>query len=535
MAELDEGEKFRVLLLAPSAADSRVLARFLDDEGFVPEVCVDGDSFVQALHETTDAAIIAEEALRRGALDSISEALASQPDWSELPLILLTVGDRDPTFLTRQLWERAKTRVIVLERPIGSTTFLAAVQTAVRSRRRQYQIRDELERRVIAERVLREKAVQLADEDRKKDLFLATLGHELRNPLAGLHLELRLLEDGGGDVDRIHARMAAQIRQLTTLVNDLLEVSRISRGKVGLQPTRTDLVSIVESAVDAIKNDVAEKKQRLTVTLPRALPLEADATRIGQVLSNLLSNASKYTPSHGRIEVDVWRDDEMAVILVRDSGKGLRPDELTSIFEPFVQGDPLGGGLGIGLSLVKGLVELHHGSITVQSEGPGTGAAFEVRIPLISIQKVAESHSPVFLEPLSSSFRVLIIDDNRAFCDSLAVLVRRMGAAVLCAHDGSQGLRKAGEWNPDAVVVDIGLPDIDGYEVARIIRSETIGQAVLLIAITGFGDRSSMERIHRAGFDDGLIKPIDPERLHALFARSVASQRQADTENASLA
>jgi len=359
-------------------------------------------------------------------------------------------------------------------------------------------------------------------EHRRMDLLLATVGHELRNPLAALDLELRLLQDGVEDVDSVHSRMEFHLQRLARFANDLLEMSRITYGKLDLRRVPVDLVSVIRSAVEGVLADIREKKQNLVLCLPESLAVAGDPVRLAQVLGNLLSNASRYTPERGRIEVRGGRDRDEVVFTVRDTGLGLRPEQIESVFDRFVQDDPTKGGLGIGLALVKGLVEAHGGSVSAQSDGPGRGSLFAVRLP---VGEAAEPPPEARRRPirrLPRRVRVLIVDDHADYTYSLGLLLDRMGAETLSAYNGADGIEKARMWNPDVMLIDLGLPDMTGYEVAQSIRSDPRGRGVLLIAVTGLSDGRPGPLAERAGFDQMLIKPIDPEMMHDLLERGRA-------------
>jgi CheY-like chemotaxis protein/anti-sigma regulatory factor (Ser/Thr protein kinase) len=318
--------------------------------------------------------------------------------------------------------------------------------------------------------------------------------------------------------------MRAQLEQLGSLVEDLLEVSRITRGKLALRKAPVDLVDVVRSAVRTVEGDVYDRKQELVLALPASLCVEADATRLEQIVSNLLSNASKYTPEQGRIEVSGRRENAEVVIAVRDTGEGLEPEQLESIFQPFVQKDPLAGGLGIGLTLVRGLVELHGGSVEAGSDGPGRGSVFTVRLPAGEVGSATVTRGTQSVRRLPRRLRVLVVDDNRDFADSLSLLLERMGAEALATYTGADGLEKALSWHPEALLVDIALPDMKGYEVARQVRRSEGGEGPLLLAMTGFGNRESEEHASSAGFDARLLKPLDLEKLHGLLRSRSAKQ-----------
>ena len=353
--------------------------------------------------------------------------------------------------------------------------------------------------------------------DRRMDLLLATVGHELRNPLAALDLELRLLQGGVEDVDPIHARMGSQLQRLASFANGLLEMSRLTYDKLELRKVPTDLAAVIRSVTEGVAEEIHDKKQKLVLCLPERLYVEGDPARLAQVASNLISNASRYTPERGRIEVSGVRDHDEVVIGVRDTGLGLRREDLESMFEPFVQIDATKGGLGIGLALVKGLVEIHGGTVSGQSEGPGRGCLFTVRLPVGEVGSMPPEARRGSIPRLSRRVRALIVDDHDEFADSLALLLGRMGAETLCAYSGADGIDKARMWHPDAMLVDLGLPDMTGFEVAQRVRSWAGAEEVLLIAVTGFAGGGSGRNARCAGFDGSLVKPIDTDRMHALL------------------
>jgi CheY-like chemotaxis protein/two-component sensor histidine kinase len=357
-----------------------------------------------------------------------------------------------------------------------------------------------------------------AQEDLRFDLLLATVGHELRNPLAALDLELRLLQDGAEDVDSIHTRMESQLERLTGFANDLLEMSRITYGKLELRKRPTDLVDVVRSAVAGIASDVRDKKQKLRLCLPETLRLDGDPARLVQVVSNVVTNASRYTPERGEIEVRAWSECGEIVLTVRDTGQGLRLDQLEKVFDRFVQDDSTRGGLGIGLALVRALVELHGGSVFGESDGAGLGSLFTVRLPVGNVANAApEATRRRCIPHLSRSIRILVVDDDVEFADSFALLLDRMGAETVCAYSGADGIEKARAWPPQAMLIDLKLSDMMGYEVARSVRSFPEGTGILLVAVTGLSDETSGERARCAGFDHRVVKPIDAGILRDLL------------------
>jgi signal transduction histidine kinase/integral membrane sensor domain MASE1 len=387
-------------------------------------------------------------------------------------------------------------------------------------------------RRIEAERT--HLLAELRRASQAKDEFLAVLGHELRNPLAPLRSALEVLRARGFS-DQVAQRMGEvmdrQLRHMVRLVDDLLDVSRITRGRVELRRERVDLGEVAARAAEAVRPLVEERGQQLAVSRPdEPLVVHADPTRLDQVTANLLHNAVRYTEPGGRIAVTVSSESEQAVLRVEDTGIGLRPEMLERIFEPFVQADrpaqaraqPSGQGLGIGLTLVRSLVEMHQGSVTAHSHGPGRGSAFVVRLP----RAPAVPHELAREEADAGSAgraaapgkRVLLVDDNVDGAESLALVLRQSGHDVVAVHDGPAALAEAGRGAFDVALLDIGLPDdMDGYEVARRLRAGGAGPRVL-IALTGFGQEDDHRRSRAAGFSHHLVKPVDPRELAQLLA-----------------
>ncbi len=366
----------------------------------------------------------------------------------------------------------------------------------------------------------------LREADRRKDEFLATLAHELRNPLAPIRTAVELLRLKGSDPETIALSrdiVDRQVRDLTRLVDDLLEVSRITRGKVQLRRETVSLADIVQRAVEASRPMVDAAGHRLTVTLPDVdLWLYADHTRLTQVLTNLLNNAATYTPDGGRIDVTATKVGDRVHVSVRDSGVGISRDQLPRIFEMFSQLRPVlerpNAGLGIGLALAKGLVELHHGTISAASDGEGQGSEFVITLPLCD---APEREADVAQEAADhgAPLRILVVDDNRDAADGLALMLELMGHAPMVAYDGPEALITAERELPNVVLLDIGLPAMNGYEVARRIRQASWGRHMKLVAQTGWGNEQDRQRATAAGFDHHLIKPLDAARLAALLAR----------------
>ncbi len=385
---------------------------------------------------------------------------------------------------------------------------------------------DITERR-LAEARLRDSEDALRKADQRKDEFLATLAHELRNPLAPIRTAAEMLTRPNLSEEQLswsHQVIHRQVEHMARLLDDLLDVARITRGKLQLRLQPCDLGTIVDTAVEAARPLLAARKHGLTVELPPDLPsFDADPVRLAQVLSNLLTNAAKYTDSPGRISVTARIESGMLRIAVKDNGIGLSPAALADIFNMFSQvqhsHSRAEGGLGIGLALVKGLVDLHDGTIEVFSEGPGRGSEFVVTVPCRVSDARPAKRAPVEAVGTTICRRILVADDNQDAANTLAMLLRLAGHEVRTAHGGQAALTLAKEFQPEFALLDIGMPDLDGYEVAKQLRLTDGGKNVRLIALTGWGQEDDKRRAREAGFDDHLTKPVDPHRLDALLAR----------------
>jgi PAS domain S-box-containing protein len=366
----------------------------------------------------------------------------------------------------------------------------------------------------------------LREANRRKDEFLATLAHELRNPLApirtGLEL-MRIAPDDRAMIDEVRASMESQTRQLVRLVDDLLDVSRITSGKVTLRVERMELASVVRNAIDATRELVEAFGHELTIALPaEPILLDADSTRLTQVISNLLTNAARYTKGRGRIHLAAERQGSEAVVTVTDTGIGIPAEMLERIFEMFAQVDRSldrsQGGLGIGLSLVKRLVDLHGGSVEAHSAGLGKGSEFVVRLPAIAADAASESPrggGQAVAAP--GKLRILVVDDNRDAAMVLAMLLKTMGNETRVAHDGVEAIEVSAQFQPRIILMDIGMPRLDGYATARRIRDEPWGKNMILVALTGWGQDEDRQRTREAGFDHHFVKPVDPVMLRELL------------------
>jgi PAS domain S-box-containing protein len=403
-------------------------------------------------------------------------------------------------------------KVLTLTDRAGQPVALATVSQDVTERKR-------------LEESLRRVASDLSDADRRKDEFLAMLAHELRSPLAPISNAVQVLRMAGAHEDAVRAAssmLERQVAQMARLVDDLLDMSRITRGKIELRRELIELAPILNQAVDSARALYRAMDHELTLTLPlEPVFVNADPTRLAQVVGNLLNNACKFTDKGGHIRLAVERDDGHAVIRVRDDGIGIAPEQLPRVFGMFTQVDTslerTRDGLGIGLTLVKTLVEMHGGTVEGHSEGSGRGSEFVVRLPMA----VDESRPPSRVEPrkaTAASRRVLVVDDNQDGAESLALMLKLGGHETETAQDGLQAIVAAERFRPDAMLLDIGLPNLNGYEVCRRIREQPWGKDLLMVAVTGWGQEEDRRRSREAGFDTHVVKPVSPGAILQLLA-----------------
>jgi PAS domain S-box-containing protein len=384
--------------------------------------------------------------------------------------------------------------------------------------------RDIAERQRL-EHELRRRLAELAEADRRKDEFLAMLAHELRNPLAAIStaVQLSALSKAADQIDWSMAVINRQVKHLSLLIDDLFDVSRITRGKIRLRKELLDVAVIIKLAVVSTRPLIEARQHKLTISIPsKALAAEADPLRLEQIVSNLLTNAAKYTESGGQIWLSAEQEGDEIVIKVRDTGTGIPPEELSRMFELFAQGDRSlarsEGGLGIGLTLARSLAELHGGSLTGTSAGSGRGSEFVVRLPAASPSSVknVKPHPPFELRSRPGS-RVLVIEDNLDVARTLAKLLKLLNYEVWTAYDAQTGLAAARDHRPQVVLLDIGLPGLNGYQVAQQLRQEEFGKDVFLVAVSGYGQEEYRRQARCAGFDHFVTKPVDFKTLRTLL------------------
>jgi two-component system, sensor histidine kinase len=497
-----------VVLVTPNETDARIGVSFLNDSGIVARACSTLADLSHMPLAAVGCAVLVEEALVPAEVAEFLIVLSSQPKWSDLPLVLVASEGTSLGALVESVFPQSG-NVAVLERPLHPVSLVTAVKVGLRARHHQLEVRQLLEQR---------------DEAlRKRDEFLAMLAHELRNPLAPLRNAvyiMRQLELDEPILTRTRDLIDRQTAHLKRLVDDLLEVSRLELGKVNLQKKPLDLNASIASAAEACLSLMTTRGHAVEVRLAREpLTIMADPVRIEQIVGNLLTNAAKFTPEGGNIIVEALGDEDTASVLVSDTGIGLRADMLSTVFDLFAQDNQTieraGGGLGIGLTIVKRLVELHGGGVSVASEGTGRGSVFTVRFPRMKIALEQSQAGEGETFPLPRAGRVLVVEDNGDVRESLGLILRMWGHDVEFAATGTEGLKRARDLKPDVALIDIGLPELNGYEVARGIRSDDDFWArnVRLVALTGYGRDSDRERALEAGFNDHLVKPIDPEVL----------------------
>jgi PAS domain S-box-containing protein len=410
-----------------------------------------------------------------------------------------------------------------MRRQDGSRFWASGVTTALRDRSGVHigytKVMRDLTARMHAEEALKQ-------ADRRKDEFLATLAHELRNPLAPLRNSVNILQLTVADdsiVTRLCETMERQVNHLVRLVDDLLEVSRITRGKIELRKERVELAAIARNAIETSRPLIDAAGVQLAIALPQEpIIVNGDPVRLGQIFANLLNNAAKYTNEGGQIWFTARQENREAVVSVRDTGIGIPPNVLPKVFDMFMQVDRSTnrsqGGLGIGLTLVRSLVELHEGTVSVQSEGPGAGSEFIVRLPLAVEQRKSTSFSSAIEAARGTpTRRILVVDDNVDSAATLGMLLKYLGADVHVVHDGAAALAALEKYRPDIVLLDIGMPGMDGLEVARRIRERDELSDVTLIALTGWGQEDDRRRTREAGFDHHLVKPADIAALQSLL------------------
>lgn len=470
----------------------------------------------------------------------LAELMRGTERTRHVPIIFLTAGGPDDQRIFRGYEAGA---VDFIQKPIEPAVLrskAAVFFDLYRQRSELARQRDELAEVIEHNQRLLEESRRYADAleeaDRRKDEFLATLAHELRNPLAPIRTGLELMKFAMDDpplLEETRATMERQTVHLIRLVDDLLDVSRITRGKLQLRKATIDLAEVVRDALATSKPHLEEGKQQVVANLPDdTIHVHGDPNRLAQVVSNLLNNAAKFTPPGGKVEITLECEDGEAIVLVKDNGVGIPVEKQDQVFEMFSQvNDPLNRGntgLGIGLTLVKSLVELHGGSVEVHSEGAGQGSEFIVRLPMVGVCEespttISPTKPPPMTKPAGSALRVLVVDDNAAAAYMLSRIVEALGNETKIASDGEQAIAAAEAFQPQVIFMDIGMPRMNGYEAAERIRQTSWGKGLVLVALTGWGQEEDRRRTQAAGFNHHLVKPADLDQVQQLLS-AVASQ-----------
>jgi len=502
----DNADGRRVLICTPFGKDARLSAEVLERAGLNCVICKDLAEVLVQLQCGAGALLTADDVIAPSRSVALTDFIARQPPWSDLPVLVLTRSASDSRWYA-DAHERLR-NLTLLESPIRPSTLVSTVRAAVRARERQYEVHE---------------------ADRRKDEFLAMLGHELRNPLAPIGAAAQLLALASADVGKVKMAsqiIARQVKHMTSLIDDLLDVARVTRGLITLDQTVIDIRQILSEAVEQVDSMIRSRSHLLTIDMPTcAINVQGDRKRLVQVFANVLHNAAKYTPNGGTISASMNVRGSDVVVEVVDNGIGIKADVVEHVFELFAQAersaDRSQGGLGLGLSLVESLVRSHGGSVQAFSEGIGQGSRFTIRLPYLA--SIAADH--VIAQPegvaadIPVSTRVMIVDDNQDAADALAMVLQVAGYEVAVKYTAGDAIAYARECAPTICLLDIGLPDMDGNELARALRQLPQTDRALLVAVTGYGQQDDKDRSHAAGFDHHLVKPIDVDQLIDLLAK----------------
>lgn len=500
----------RVLIYAPTGQDAVLAAKILTLAGVENLVTDTSLQLASELLVGVGAVLTVEEALSNGGLKVLGEFAQRQPNWSDLPIVLLT--NRGPDSLSVRQAIGVLGNVTLLERPVRTLTLITSLQSVLRAREKQYQVRE---------------------TDRRKDEFLASLGHELRNPLAPIRTSMGVLAHMYPDqapVKKVTDVIERQVTHLTRLVDDLLDVARINSGKIELQRDYTTFAAVMGHVMELCSAPAAARRIKIDYALPSEdIVLYADYARVVQIVANILSNAVKFTPPEGYISVRAMVESGILKIYIKDTGIGLEPASLGRIFAMFEQSRPPSGqiasGLGIGLSLSRQFAEMHGGSVVAASEGLGKGSEFVVTLPVVAHDRPAsEPQVEPIIGLIDQRPKVLVVDDNRDAADSLQALFEMENCNVATAYDGFEAVQAVEDGMPDMIVMDLGMPCMDGYEAARRIRRKAGSQNVLMIALTGWGQSDARQRTIEAGFDHHLIKPVNFDEIKRLADGRLSKQ-----------
>ena len=548
ISKLAEKNDERIFVIAPVGGDANAIALLLTEHGFQAFICPDSATTAVEIINA-GALVVTEEAFESATTTNLLIALEDQPAWSELPVIILTSGGASRLPRLFDLAADAAGGVTLLERPIGTDTLLRTINVALRSRRRQYQVRDligeqERNRASLEESeeklrlmLTREQGLrQAADEaNRLKDEFLATMSHELRNPLNVIlgYSELLLRTDeikASPHLLRLSEALRRNAVAQSYLIRDLLELSRLRSGKLTLNSETVSLMTAINNAVETVRADAEAKDIAVIIRAPaEPLFVNGDLLRLEQIVWNLLTNAVKFTPEGGKVTVRLERENNQAILIVEDTGQGIEASFLPNVFEMFRQGDARASrehtGMGIGLALVQQLVRLHGGSVVAYSAGLGRGTRFTVSLPEKTEKAKRIALAPAPAGETLDQLEVLAVDDDEDTTALLRYLLEMNGAKVTTANSGSEALDLARAEHFDVVLSDISMPSMDGFEFVRRLRALPGKEDIRVVALTGFGRKEDVEQAENEGFVAHLTKPFDVEALLQFLSQLSAEDR----------
>lgn len=510
----NNGLENRVLVFMPTGRDAALVCATLEKADVSAQPCADAKILEKEIAAGAGAVLMAEEGLQNGTLEHLIETFNRQPVWSDLPIVLFAGNAQSSEKLLTTIDTRLNATIV--ERPIRVTMLISAVRGALRARQKQYQIRDLLNR--------------LEESDRQKDLFLATLSHELRTPLNSILGWIQLLRGKADTIDPSHGLEVIErnAKAQSEIISDILFVSRIITGKLTLNLKPIDLIPVVEEAVEVLLPSVQAKNIYLNVVFdPKIKQIKGDHERLKQVFWNILSNAVKFTPPDGQINVRAFVSGAQIEIEISDSGAGIEPEFLPLIFERFSQADSSYtrkvGGLGLGLAIVRHLVEIHGGEVSVASEGLGRGAAFTVKLPALAAQTAdfaangnsGKSAAPIETSKPTEGIHVLLVEDNDDSREMLTVLFAQANLQITAVASAAEALAKLERIKPDILISDIGMPDEDGYALIRKVRqfAPEKGGQIPAIALTGYASLQDRAAALKAGYHEHLSKPVDIDEL----------------------
>ena len=501
-----------ILNVDDNEASRYVKGRILKLAGFEVIEAASGAAALQLIQERSPALVLLDVKLPDISGRDICERIKANPETASIVVLQTSASHVESRHRVASLDAGADGYLV---EPIEPEELVANVRALLRMRK--------------AERERQAALEALQEADRRKDEFLAMLAHELRNPLAPIRNAVEILRTGDEAIrERARQMVGRQVEHLARLVDDLLEVSRITQRKVVLQRKPVTLGSIVQSALEVARPLAESQQQRLEVSLPgEELWLEVDPVRMSQVIGNLLHNAAKFTPRAGRIALRCAARGDVLEIVVADNGMGIAPEVLPHVFDLFSQGDRSlersQGGLGIGLSLVKGLVEMHGGRVIAESEGNGRGSAFRIELPLATLRTGPAAAAPAAAAGAGGSRRILVVEDNVDSAEAMLLLLRQSGHHVTIVNDGREAVSVARGFKPEIVLLDIGLPGMDGYELVGRLRAMPETAKARMIAVSGYGQEKDRARSAAAGFDMHLVKPVDPVQLRGVIDAIPAS------------